>query len=350
MRLIDPSLIITSGYSRALLVHPVRQKIHLIPIAFAEIIGGHRLFDADDLLKEYGDEAMEILEEYHLFLDTNGYLLDERLPFIPAPVHWELPHRIATAIVGITTVDLETISAILSQLDEVGCHSIEFRITSVIAPPILDSILSLLDHTRIRSACVILPFSPLYHEDSVEKLVGNHLRLCSLVFFDSPENYEHAFFNGSTSVRFSARSFHPVYSCGTINMNTFDFGKYKEAQTHNSCLNRKVSISSDGTVGNCPGLASSYGNIASIRLKDVISTNKFQDCWTITKDQVKKCRDCEFRFFCYDCRAFLEDPADRYSKPLKCGYDPYSASWEKWSDSKEKRRIFSEYERMGQAF
>ena len=40
-------------------------------------------------------------------------------------------------------------------------------------------------------------------------------------------------------------------------------------------------------------------------------------------------KDCKFRYICTDCRAYLANPNDMYSKPLKCNYNPYSATWEK---------------------
>jgi hypothetical protein len=35
----------------------------------------------------------------------------------------------------------------------------------------------------------------------------------------------------------------------------------------------------------------------------------------------------KFRYVCLDCRAYLSRPEDRYSKPAKCGYDPYTTQW-----------------------
>jgi hypothetical protein len=54
----------------------------------------------------------------------------------------------------------------------------------------------------------------------------------------------------------------------------------------------------------------------------------FKDAWSINKDEILVCRDCEFRYICSDCRVFIEDPHNIYSKPAKCKYDPYSATWD----------------------
>ncbi|MDR2057516.1 MAG: hypothetical protein LBP83_04405, partial [Dysgonamonadaceae bacterium] len=39
------------------------------------------------------------------------------------------------------------------------------------------------------------------------------------------------------------------------------------------------------------------------------------------------CKDCEFRYICTDCRAYLQDSNDIYSQPAKCNYNPYIAKW-----------------------
>jgi len=75
----------------------------------------------------------------------------------------------------------------------------------------------------------------------------------------------------------------------------------------------------------------SYGNISVTKLIDVVNNPEFQKVWQIRKDDIAKCKDCEFRHICTDCRAYLENPGDQYSAPLKCGYDPNTNVWEEWS-------------------
>jgi hypothetical protein len=48
----------------------------------------------------------------------------------------------------------------------------------------------------------------------------------------------------------------------------------------------------------------------------------------INKDKIEVYKDCEFRYCCVDCRAFLVDPKNEYSKPASCLYNPYTAEWE----------------------
>jgi hypothetical protein len=71
--------------------------------------------------------------------------------------------------------------------------------------------------------------------------------------------------------------------------------------------------------------------------------NRFRSAWHIKKDMIKKCRDCEFRYACTDCRAYLEDPQDILSKPLKCGYDPYTGTWDNWGRERAEHWVITHY-------
>ena len=46
---------------------------------------------------------------------------------------------------------------------------------------------------------------------------------------------------------------------------------------------------------------------------------------------------------CIDCRAYIDNPSDIYSAPLKCGYDPYSLTWNNWQEDPSKNNILLNY-------
>ncbi len=51
----------------------------------------------------------------------------------------------------------------------------------------------------------------------------------------------------------------------------------------------------------------------------------------------------EFRYICTDYRAYVEDPEDILSKPLKCGYNPYTGEWSEWSTNPLKQKAIDIY-------
>lgn len=72
-------------------------------------------------------------------------------------------------------------------------------------------------------------------------------------------------------------------------------------------------------------MSKAYGNIRDHSIAEIFRSNEFQKYWDITKDEIHVCKDCEYRYICNDCRAFV---TDIYDKPLKCKYNPYKQKWE----------------------
>ena len=90
-------------------------------------------------------------------------------------------------------------------------------------------------------------------------------------------------------------------------------------------------------------MVESFGNIKNTTLVEAIEKINFKKFWNISKNQIEVCKDCEFRHICTDCRAFTENPEDHYSKPLKCGYSPYTNKWEEWSTNPLKQKAIKHY-------
>ena len=116
-----------------------------------------------------------------------------------------------------------------------------------------------------------------------------------------------------------------------LNSMTVNLSMFTESVSFNNCLNKKISIDKEGYIKNCPSMKNCFGNIHNTKLVDVVNNQEFQAVWKINKDEVNICKVCEYRYACLDCRAFVEDGGNIASKPLKCGYDPFSGKWDSWS-------------------
>lgn len=134
--------------------------------------------------------------------------------------------------------------------------------------------------------------------------------------------------------------------CGVVHQNYFSNNPwaYNFSRQENSCLSHKISINNLGEIKNCPSTPEVYGNIANVNLIEATMQPHFKKYWKITKDQILVCQDCEFRYICTDCRAYVESPGNLYSKPLKCGYDPYTGTWQEWSTHPLKQSAIVSYE------
>jgi SPASM domain peptide maturase of grasp-with-spasm system len=130
------------------------------------------------------------------------------------------------------------------------------------------------------------------------------------------------------AVQLFRRAIASADSCGQIHLGYFatDLATFSEAQRFNTCLNQKVGIDVAGKIKNCPSCTTCFGDAGATPLADVVKLDAFRRVWSVAKDQVKVCRDCEYRYICTDCRAFTQD-GDPLGKPAKCGYDPYTGQW-----------------------
>ena len=86
----------------------------------------------------------------------------------------------------------------------------------------------------------------------------------------------------------------------------------------NSCLYGKLSINENGDVYPCEFIRDSFGNVLNEEVLSIINRLK-ADVWTITHDDIKECKDCEFRYACKDCRHLsLKNKTKKY----RCFYSP----------------------------
>lgn len=103
---------------------------------------------------------------------------------------------------------------------------------------------------------------------------------------------------------------------------------------HNSklhpCLGGSITITCNGNVIPCPMLREKViGNVEKEELYDLFGEKKeeIEKYWNLTLDHVEKCKMCEFRYACTDCRALEKKlTGDLYGKKL-CNYDPEKGKW-----------------------
>jgi radical SAM protein with 4Fe4S-binding SPASM domain len=116
-----------------------------------------------------------------------------------------------------------------------------------------------------------------------------------------------------------------------------DPDSFYKAQKIHSCLAGKIAITASGDVIPCIFARNQIcGNILNEPLQSVLSGQSLHRCWHTTKDQIDKCKDCEYRYACTDCRP-LAQGSDSEKKWLACSvdclYNPYTGKWEEDSNT-----------------
>jgi radical SAM protein with 4Fe4S-binding SPASM domain len=111
-----------------------------------------------------------------------------------------------------------------------------------------------------------------------------------------------------------------------------DPASFAKAHRSHSCLDGKIAVTAGGDVIPCIFARSEIcGNILTATLADILNGPRLQQCWHTTKDQIEKCKDCEYRYACTDCRPLAQgsDAAKRWlACSTDCPYNPYTGKWE----------------------
>lgn len=334
------------GANRSIICDLQRNQFWYIPNDLYDILIEFNKVSIAEIKKYYNNKQNDIIEEYFDFLLVNdlGFLgsSNDVDNFPSITLEWDEPSIITNSIVDSNINSRHNFENIFNQLEQLGCKYLQLRFFDEIELSIIDEILDNLKTHRIISVEIILPFVDNLTED-LNRLTQKHGRITQIVFFGAKS--QELITKNYTKIIYVLDKIDSVLHCGVISQKFFSINikNYTESINHNSCLNRKISIDSFGEIKNCPSMLKSYGNIKEITLTDVLLNDEFKAVWSINKDNIKACGNCEFRYICTDCRAYTENPKDIYSKPLKCGYDPTTCQWSEWSNNPLKENAIKYY-------
>lgn len=302
----------------------------------------------ESLLDMYKENKEGIRKFVHYLIDKEFGLMVESLDEFPELdlVNWDFPGQISNSIIDINNNSVYEYLTFLHQVDKMGCEAIMIRFYGDVSFEKVSSILKEVDNEEFSFQSIeIIAKYDRNQRELLKRIIRENVILTNIHLYDATSNRVFRAFDKQIKLTFSTdKQFRKKY-CGIINSEylTSNIDLFTEAQQHNTCLNRKISIDVNGEIKNCPSMAKSYGNIKDTTLAEAIEKPGYKDLWFINKDKIHVCKDCEFRYICTDCRAYIENPEDIYSKPLKCGYNPYTAEWEEWSTNPLKQKAIEYY-------
>lgn len=343
--------IIVNGASRSSILDLQRNKVHLIPNAFANLFEDGRFINVTGLVAELDHEDQKILNEYLQFLDEVelAFYCSERdlVHFPKLAEEWLFPAHISNCVLDCLNECKYFTDAFLHQLNDLCCNFIQFRFYGNPSITYLNTLIAQINRSQIKSVEILMPgqdYEEFEHE--IIDFVERNRKLSMMTIYGMNENsILNEGVNGMGILYKSKEKITGVSHCGIIGMVMFSINipTYTESLKNNTCLNRKISIDVNGNIKNCPSMPDSFGNISDTSLQEAIDKPKFKQYWNLTKDDIMVCKDCEFRHVCTDCRAYLENPEEDRSKPLKCGYNPYTCEWEEWSINPLKQKAIQLY-------
>ncbi|AEI47369.1 grasp-with-spasm system SPASM domain peptide maturase [Runella slithyformis] len=319
------------GALRSTICDVQRRTFSFIPNKLHELLIDYKDKDIDFIKKHFNNEYDKQIEEYYDFLLKKEYVFacDNPEQFPSIEMIWKIPSVITNAVIDFSKYSNHDIVKISKELEALGCLAIQFRFYDLVEIDEIQNILQLFNLSRIHDIQILMKSSYKQSFRDLEKLCLINTRVSIIIVHSNKYNKKKQARNCKTPILFIKTNITNHSFCGFVNYNHFvvNITHFTESQKHNTCLNRKISIDTEGNIKNCPSMSKSYGNIRDTTLREAIEKQGFKDVWYIHKDQIEICKDCEFRHICTDCRAYIQDPNNIYSKPAKCSYNPYTATW-----------------------
>jgi len=344
------NILITKGASRILISDLQRNVSELYSLELNEIIEELKINAIETVLSFYDDESKPMIQEYidFLLLKEYGFITksdwDKNFP----PFSYEFQDYNVLSNLFVELDNLSTLHQIKNPVENLEIKHLVFYCKRNLSLNEFAQIDDLFKNSTVESIEIFSRFNKCIDEDFIQNISNKTSRIYSLVFYDCSNEIkmeDHFRF----TVNFTQQEL-KISSCGKVNLDYFstNLPKILEAINHNSCLHKKISIDSEGNIRNCPSMPQSFGNIKDTTLEEALDHKDFKKYWNLTKDKIEVCKDCEFRYICTDCRAYTERTHENkegldISKPLKCGYNPYTGEWEGWSTNPLKEKAIKYY-------
>lgn len=348
------SVKITKGYLRSIIFDNNSGFFSFIPNTLYDLLENNEQ-NYSLLKKELNDESNKTLQQYIDFLLSKklGVMIQskkelERLKTTTSKM--DTPNDLNYLIIDLSGFDT-ICETLIQQIMETKIKFIQIRLTrEFIYPEMLEllSLLRLFNKTYINEISLVLKYDDRILDFIMNGNVDSEKYL-QFIMHSCDENNLNTY--GSVQIIKIQEKIRIPMSCGVVKLENMNVSRsfYLESLHCNSCLHKKISIDIDGNIRNCPSMSQSFGNIEETTLRQAFQHKDFKKYWGVTKDNVEVCKDCEFRYVCTDCRAYTErSHIDKkgldVSKPLKCGYNPYTNEWSDWSENPLKQKGIEFYQ------
>lgn len=345
---------LSKGINRSIIIDTQRMSYSLIPNDMFNILMECEGMTIKSIKEKYNSQFDNIIDEYFDFLIDNEFVFINDKPelFPKIENNFLIPFKITNAIIEFDKSNFNDLKfeEILHQIDDLKCKSIEIRIINLTN---LDFVNKILDYlSKINSIINHIEFyihtTVIFEVEDILPLFEN-LRISFVILYNENYFYNLKDISENRFLLFSNERYSGKINCGIVDRKYFvtNLNAYLESINHNSCLHKKISIDKDGYIRNCPSMPQHFGNIKDTTLEEALNHPDFKKYWNVTKDMIEICKDCEFRHICTDCRAYTErthfEEEIDLSKPLKCGYNPYTNEWAEWSTNPLKQKAIEYY-------
>jgi len=316
------------GFKRSIICDLERGKYDFIPNDLFDIVKKFNGKKINSIFDKFKKDNYVVVLEYFNFLVKKEYiyLSDNKIGISNnKKIEFEHPNSLLNAIIDVNINSNYNFNNFIKQISELNCHYLQIRFYGLVDKLKILEILNYTKSTNLRFIQIIIKKN-IFSNKKLYDLILKHPRIRSIIVFGCKVSLSKDIYE--SKIHYTKDIITSCNQCGIIDSDLFsvNIDNYRLSKNYNSCLYKKISIDVNGKVKNCPSMLENYGSINKISIEKIIKTENFKKFDKITKDQIKVCKDCEFRYICTDCRVFVE--GNIHSKPLKCNYNPYKTKWE----------------------
>lgn len=324
---LPPSVVVTVGASYAAIFDMEANIYASIPKEWGEFLDSSQMFfytyNKNMLIKNGNNEVLADRELINFLIENQfGLVSDRIISFDRYHIGtWEIPFQYETLLIDADSS--ESLNRTIAHLPKRQFARFT-QIRLFYSPTIteIDTICDLIVKNNYYNCDIVTNFN---RNENVSGYYNNILlkypyHLSKLILMNSLTNADTYY----PRLILNKRNLENCSLCGHVDrmMLSINIDTYMKYYKGNTCLWKKISVDSNGEIKNCPSMNYSYGNIEKTDILKVLYDKQYLFYSNIKKNQIKVCRDCEFRIFCTDCRFKILNKNDIYSKP-ECEYNPF---------------------------
>lgn len=327
------NIALVKGASRGLILDLQRNQYKIVSLVLIDFFS---YIDNKPINKIFAFKSPKItmndITTYYEFIIKNEYAFEcnsiKELNLFPKlEIKFSTPYVISNLVLkNPTLITQKNILKVINELNIPYCLIIFKNLTTTIS---LKKIFDPLSLTCLRSIQLILQFYTGIEEELIE-FIKKQKTISYILIFNSFD--EKKINISGCEIVFTKRGYLNLLNSRISDESYFrtNIHLYNEANFYNPYLNGKMFIDSNGNIHNSHETKTTFGNINKMslgELKNLIESKRFRMLWSINKNMISICKDCEFRYVCVDNRIPSRSRGGVWHHKIDCEYNPYTGRW-----------------------
>lgn len=316
------------GANTGIIIDIQRKSYYIVPNQIIDLINEYSGEKIYNLFQDFKDNKNTLKQYMKYFIDNELVIITEDSSQFPAINNdFEVPFIIDTITINMNG-NINDIKQFLEiEIDLLGVSCLKLLYADFDLKKTIE-ILNLLETSKIKTIILFIKYKKTIEKQFI-KLKSKFGRIVEIIFYNIDQ--EALSDKQEDKFNYDRRNLYQILSMKVEDQNHFvlNIDAFNESLKFNSAYNRTIYIDDYGKIKRHLQDDISFGNINQTNLADAIERNEFKEFWAISKDKIKICKDCEFRYICPDGSIpYKEKKTDiLYSTKTKCNYDPYQNKW-----------------------